>query len=111
MLEQTPLGERDDAVPRHDEVVERADVDQRERLLERRGQKLVRARGLRDAARMVVREDDAGRVVRERRLDDFARVDAGLRERAAKELARGDQPILAVEEQRRRTLRTAAAPA
>ena len=45
-------------MPGHDEMVQRPDVDQRQRLLERRRQELVGAGRLGDAARMVVREDD-----------------------------------------------------
>ena len=72
----------------------------RQRLLERLGQELVGARGLGDAGRMVVREDHRRGVVGERRLEHLARVDAGLRQRAAEQLLGGEQAVLAVEEQR-----------
>ena len=78
--------------------------------LQRLRQQLVGAAGLGDAGRVVVREDHRRGVARERRLDDLARVDARLRERAAEELLARDQPVLAVEEERRRTPRAAARP-
>ena len=49
--------------------------------------------------RVVVGEDHRRGVAGERRLDDLARIDAGLRQRAAEELLGGEQPVLAVEEE------------
>jgi hypothetical protein len=43
-------------------------------------QELVGPAGLGDAGRMVVRQDHSRGVVRQRALDDFTRVHAGLRE-------------------------------
>ena len=50
-------------------MIQRLDVDQRQRLLQRLGEHLVRPARLRDARRMVVRKDDAGRIVSQRRFD------------------------------------------
>ena len=41
--------ERHDAIARHDEVIQRSDIDKRERLFERLREKLVSARRLGDA--------------------------------------------------------------
>ncbi len=87
-----------------DQMVEDAHVDERERALQRRGQELVGARRLGRTRRMVVGEDDRGRADLERALDDLARIDAGLRQRAAKHLLEPDQPALRVEEQHREHL-------
>ena len=80
-------------------MVERADIDQRQRLLQRLREQLVGPAGLGNAGRMIVRKDHRGRIARERSLDDLPWVNAGLRERTAKEFVRGEQPVLAVEKQ------------
>ena len=98
-LEQTSLRERHHAIARDNEVIERADVDQRERLLERLRQQFVRARRLGDAGRMVVRKDHRGGVAFERGLHNFARINRSLCERAAKHFVGRDQPMLAVEKE------------
>jgi hypothetical protein len=49
--------------------------------------------------RVVVREDDGARTELERALDDLARIDAGLRERAAEHRLEREQAVLRVEEQ------------
>ncbi len=81
-----PLGQRHHLALADDQVVEHPHVDQRQRALERLRQELVGARGLRDAGRVVVREDHGRRVQRQRALDHLARVDAGLRQRAVEHL-------------------------
>ena len=48
---------------------------------------------------MVVREDHRRGAELERALDDLARVDAGLRQRAAKHLLEAEQAALRVEEE------------
>src|SRR5258708_40118477 len=53
--------------------------------------------GFRDAARVIVREDDRSRVVPERAFDDFARVDAGLRQGASEQFLGLNYPMLRVE--------------
>src|SRR5436190_20386115 len=82
-LEEPPLGERQALVSRDDEMVQHLDFDQRQRFLQLPGQELVGPARLRDASRMVVREEYSRRVRGERRFHDLARVDAGLRQRAA----------------------------
>jgi len=64
--------------PGHDDVVEHAHVDEPERLDQRLRQAQVGVARFRQAGRVVVGEDHAGRVVRQRFDDDFARVDARL---------------------------------
>src|SRR5437667_12408207 len=81
-------------------MVERLDLDQRQRLLERLREELVGAARLRDARWMVVSENDARSVVSQRRLHDFPRVDARLRERAAKQFFRTQHPVLRLQQKR-----------
>lgn len=52
------------------------------------------------AGRMVVREDHRRCIVRERRLDDLARIDARLRQRASEELDVLDEVVLRIHQQR-----------
>ena len=82
-----------------DEVIEDADVDEGERALQRLGQELVGARRLGGARRMVVRQDHRRGAELERALDDLARIDARLRQRAAEHLLEAQQPALRVEEE------------
>src|SRR5207248_8464551 len=98
-LEEATFRERGKPTSGDDKMVERPNVDQRQRLLERLREKLVRARRFRDARWMIVGKDHRGRVASERCLDDFARIDAGLRERPAEKLLGSEHAILAVEEQ------------
>src|SRR5579862_853974 len=95
--DQPPLRERQAGPRGHDEVVQDLHVDEGERLGERAREGLVLDAGLGHARRMVVREDHGRRVVRERVLHDLARVDAGLRERAAEHLVGGDHAVLRIE--------------
>ncbi len=48
---------------------------------------------------MVVRKDHGGSVVRQCALDHFARIHAGLAERAVEQLFRGDHAMLGIKEQ------------
>src|SRR5688572_10239523 len=97
ILHQSALGEGDRLVAGDDEVVQDLDVDERQRLLEAARQQLVRLAGLRRAGRVVVGKDHRRRVRLERRLDDLARIDAGLRQRAAEGLLEADDAVLRVE--------------
>jgi hypothetical protein len=82
----------------HDEMIERADIHERERLFQRLSEKFVRADLVRQPPDgMVVREDHCRGVLRERGLDNLPWVNARLRERAAKQLFDGKQTVLAVE--------------
>ena len=56
--EQTSLGKRQDGRPADHEVIEHANVDQCQRLLEGLGQGLVRVTGLSATGRMVMHECD-----------------------------------------------------
>ena len=80
-------------------MIQHLDVDQIQRRLQRLRQQLIGARGFGDPRRMVVRKNHRGAVVVKRLLDDLARIDARLRQRAAKELLRRDQPVLRIEEE------------
>src|SRR4051812_46502347 len=71
-------------------------VHQGERFLEVAGEEFIRLAGLGGAAWMVVREDHRRCIVRERGLDDLARINAGLGERAAKSLVKRSHPVLGV---------------
>ena len=92
--EQSALREGDGLIAGDDEMVEHLDLDQRERLLQVARQELVRLARLRHARRMVVREDHRRRVDAQRRLDDLARVDAGLRQRAFERVLDVDRFVL-----------------
>src|SRR5207244_3772757 len=96
-LQQSTLRERDGLIAGDDEVVEHLDLDQRERFLKIARQQLVGLARLRDARRMVVREDHRRRVDAQRRLDDLARVDAGLRQRAFERVLDVDRFVLGIE--------------
>src|SRR4029453_7157019 len=85
VLEEASLREGREPAARNDKMVERADIDERQCLLQRLRQQLIGTRGFGDARRMVVREDHRCRIACERRLDDFARINAGLRQRSAKQ--------------------------
>ena len=50
---------------------------------------------------VVMREDDGCGVMRQRAFDHFARIHAGLRQRAAEHLVVHQQPVLAVQVQHR----------
>ena len=72
------FGERMHLAPGHDKVIEDAYIDQRQRLHQRARQQQVRFAGLGAAGGVVVGQHDAGRVVQQRLLDHFARIDAGV---------------------------------
>ena len=108
--QQPPLGERHHGrAVTDDEVIEHAHVDQGERALQGLGQELVGARRLGERPRVVVGEDHRRGAELERALDDLARIDARLRQRAAKHLLEADEPVLRVEEEHREDLVLAAA--
>src|SRR6266704_1908431 len=98
-LQEAALGEGHGAASRDDEMIEHLDVDECERGFQRSREDLVGVARLGDARRVVVREDHGGGVVLERALHDLARIDAGLRERAAEKLFRRCHAVLRVEEQ------------
>ena len=72
------LGEGVHLVSGDDEMVEYTDIHQGEGLHQRARQQQVRFAGLRRAGRVVVRQHDAGGVARQRLLDHFTRINAGV---------------------------------
>ncbi len=96
-LQPPPLREAHRLDATDDEVVERADVHERERVLEPLRQPAVRVRGLSDSAWMIVGEDHRCCIVVQRLLHDFARMDTRAIERAAEQLLERDHAMTAVE--------------
>jgi len=78
-------------------MVQHLDIDQRQRLPQVAGQQLVRLTGLRHARGMVVGEDHRCGVARQRFLDDFAWIDAGLGEGSAKGLFGAHDLVLRIQ--------------
>ena len=64
-LQQSALGKRQDVAAGDDQMIEHPNVDQFERSLQRPRQELIRPRRLGDARRMVVDEDQRGRIARQ----------------------------------------------
>src|SRR5256885_17088078 len=83
LLQQSPLSEGQSVVAGDDEVVEDLHVHERQSLLEVTGEQLIGLARLRGAGRMVMSEDHGGGGYSERRLHNFPRIDAGLRQCAA----------------------------
>ena len=82
-----------------DQVVQQPDVHQGQGLLQLARQGDVGRAGFRQARGVVVGQNQGGGVVLQRGLHDLARVDRGVRQRAARDLGAFDQPQLAVQEQ------------
>ena len=104
MLKQSQFGHRNSLGTCHHKMVKHTHIDQGRGGLECLRQRLIGARGLGRAAWVVVRQHHAGRVERQRPQHHLARIDAGLRERAAKQLLQHNQPVLAVQKQHREYL-------
>ncbi len=83
----------------HDEMVQYAHVDESQCLLEFPGQRLVGGRRLGNARRMVMRKHHGGRVMPQRLLNHFSRIDAGLRQRSVKQFFGRDQAVLCIQPQ------------
>src|SRR6266550_4462978 len=98
--QQSTLRERNGLRSCHDKMIKRLDLDQGQRLFKRLRQQLVGAARLSNARWMIVREDHASSVVPKRRFHDFTRIDARLRQSAAKQLFAPKQPVLRVEKHR-----------
>lgn len=75
-LELAMFGERVHAPASHHEVVENADIDERERLRQRAREPQVSLARFRVARRMVVRQHYAGGIARQCFLEHFTRVHA-----------------------------------
>ena len=93
------LGERPDPTRGDNEVIESAHVDQAQGLLQRQCEAFVGDAGVEAARRVVVRQHDAGGIVSQGSLDDFARIHAGVRQRAAEQFFAFEQAVLYIEMQ------------
>lgn len=74
---QAAFGKRQRPSAPHDQVVKDANVNELQAAFERLGEQLVGARGLQQAGRVVVRQDQAGGIELQRALDDLTGVNAG----------------------------------
>ena len=72
------LGEGVNLMSGDDEMVENTDIHQGQRLHQRARQQQIRLARLRRSRWMVVRQHDAGGVARQRLLDHFTRINAGV---------------------------------
>ena len=86
VLDQSALGKAHQRASGNDKVVKHPHIDERQRLLQALGQKLVGPAGLGHPRRVVVGENDGSGVVGQRLLHHLPRVDRGLGQRAAEEL-------------------------
>lgn len=80
-------------------MIQNPDIDECKSFLQSLSDELIRLARLRDAGRMIVREDDCRGVVGERLAHHFARMHARPVDGAAEELFEGDQPMTVVEVQ------------
>src|SRR6202162_6030259 len=93
----------------YDEVIQYADVDKREGILESARDELVRSAGFRYARRMVVREDHGRSVMREGLLHHLTRMHAGAVDRAAEQFFEGNQAVAVIKVQTAEHLKGAVA--
>lgn len=98
-LQQSPGSHRRGLAGADDEMVEQPDIDELERRFEPARDAFVSLRGLRDARRVVVRENHSCRIDGQRLLDDLARIDAGSVYGAAKHLVELKYAMAVVQEQ------------
>lgn len=98
-LQLPVFGKRVDLGAGDDEMIQHPDADQVQRLLQGLRQLVIGGTGLQRAGGMVMRQHDAGGIVRQRRLDHFARIDAGVGQGAAEQFLGADQAVLDVQEQ------------
>lgn len=75
--QQSAFRERQAVVVADDQVVEHADVHQRQRVAQPPRDQFIRLAGLGNSRRMVVREDQRGGIVLQRLPHDLPRVNAG----------------------------------
>src|ERR1700675_2534174 len=97
ILQKSRFGERHRGTVADDDVIEQADVDQRERFLDSLGDQFVGLTRFGDAGRVIVRDDDRGRIALQSQLDDFARMHAGAVDRAAKQFLKLNQAMALIE--------------
>src|ERR1700722_12588661 len=67
-----------------DDVIQKANVHEAQRLLDSLSNQFIGLAGLGDTRRMIVSDDHGGRVALQGELDDLARMHAGAVDRAAK---------------------------
>lgn len=79
MLDKSPFCKAQAGIERDNEMVQYLDINQRQSLFESLGQKLVGVARLCDARGVVMRKDHRCRIEGQPFLEDFARVNAGLR--------------------------------
>ena len=84
------FAEREDRIP-DDEMIEDANVEQGERVLQSGRDQFIRRRGFRGSGRMAVGEECGGGMAGQGFLHDFTRVHGGLIDRAAEEFDVVDQ--------------------
>jgi hypothetical protein len=81
-------------------MIEQSHVDQRERVAQLCGHDAIRGAWIRDAARVVVRDDDGGRVVTHGGAHHFARVNACTVDRAGEHPIDRDHAVLGIKPNR-----------
>ncbi|OSM95378.1 hypothetical protein AU504_11915 [Lonsdalea populi] len=101
-LDQPSLCKRRCIGSRHHDMIQRANLHQRQNLFQPLRQHLVCMRRLRIPARMVVREDHCRRIDPQRFLDHFARIHRGAVDGAVEHLPILDQPVARIQEQHRK---------
>lgn len=94
----TPTGQADVLPSTDDQVVEDADVQKRQRLLQAFGDLAVGFAGLRVAARVIVKQDDCGSAELKSALCHDSRVDIAPVDGAAEEVLGVQDLVLGVEE-------------
>ncbi len=97
--QKPPLGEADDALTPDHQMVEDADVDKLKGLFEPLRERFVRAAGFGVARGVVVHQDYRRGIMGQGALHDFARVDGGAVDGAAKQLLEGERAMAIVEEE------------
>ena len=97
-LQQTPLREARSIAPRNYHMIQEANVDETQGLLQALRDELIRLRGFCDSARVRVGENYGGGVLFERFFHDFAWVNGRAVDRALEHLLVADEPVALVEE-------------
>ena len=95
--DQPVFGKRVVPLSGHDEVVDDADVDERQAGLQLLGDPLIRHAGFQAAAGVVVRQGQGRSPVGKCLFQDLSGIHADLGERPPKELLDSDQPMLGIQ--------------
>ena len=96
-LQNTIFGKRVGIPARDDDVIQHPDVDESQRLFQCMRQRLVGIAGVRFSRRMIVGQNDAGRIVCQSRLDDFTGINTRLLQGAPKHFPAFDQFVFDIE--------------